>query len=42
MQCLDTNTTCSKCETIYDSSKYQSCPRCEQINDFENGPWKEN
>ncbi len=42
MQCLDTKTTCLKCETIYDSNKYPSCPRCEQINDFENGPWKEN
>ena len=42
MQCLDTKKTCLKCETIYDSSVYEFCPRCEQTNVFENGPWKDN
>ena len=34
--------TCPKCETIYNTEKYQFCPKCQQEYDFNNGPWKEN
>jgi len=34
--------TCFKCETSYNTEKYQFCPRCQQENDFNNEPWKEN
>ena len=33
-------TTCLKCEIIYDPKKYESCPKCQQEDDFNNGPWK--
>ena len=34
--------TCPKCEPIYNTEKYQFCPKCQQEYDFNNGPWKEN
>ena len=33
---------CKTCETIYDSRKYTSCPKCQQVKDFEDGPWRYN
>ncbi len=33
-------TTCLKCETVYNSKQYKFCPRCQQEDDFNNGPWK--
>jgi len=32
--------TCPKCSIIYDEETYSSCPRCQEQQDFDNGPWK--
>ncbi len=44
MQPLDTDmlVTCSKCSTIYNEDKFSYCPRCQEQQDFDNGPWKNN
>ncbi len=40
---LDTSmlVTCPKCAIIYNTDKFDSCPRCQEKHDFDNGPWKE-
>ena len=32
---------CQKCGQEFSTSDHTQCPRCQEENDFENGPWKE-
>ncbi len=31
--------TCPKCSILYNTDKFDCCPRCQEQNDFDNGPW---
>jgi len=44
MQPLDTDTiiTCPKCSILYNTNKFEYCPKCREQYDFDNGPWKNN
>lgn len=33
--------TCPNCAIIYNTDKFDICPRCQEKHDFDNGPWKE-
>ena len=41
-QHLDTSmlVTCPKCAIIYNTDKFDNCPKCQEQYDFDNGPWK--